>query len=387
MAINLRQLLLDRAARGIGTGGGLLNNKATGGLLGNLNPLLLGASIIGSGMQGRDPFSSVLPAATQTAQLQQLLTPEEKERRIVTGADKFLYYADTGERVLPGVKAPAKELKKPFEAKNVQTGQNVFITPDMFFANPELYQPIEKAPLVTMDKGETKYEEERGKQEADKFGAIQSKAIQAQENLTQFDLIDNLSQNINTGFAGDLLLDVAKFGKRMNINTDWITNPDGTLKSGIPAAESLQVLGVQIALDKIQKTKGSISDTEFKTFLNTSPALSMSSEGITVLNNINRGLARRDIEVAGLAAEWENNYGKLNNTAETPYGKKQTFDQFINSWKEDPANKLFNDEFYKNLENTSNKNQSDLNETTTTLNGVRYKVITFGDGQKLVLKF
>ena len=79
MTINLRQLLLDRAARGIGTGGGLLNNKATGGLLGNLNPLFLGASIIGSGMQGRDPFSSVLPAATQAAQLQQLLTPEEKE--------------------------------------------------------------------------------------------------------------------------------------------------------------------------------------------------------------------------------------------------------------------------------------------------------------------
>lgn len=110
MAINLRQLLLDRAARGIGTGGGLLNNKATGGLLGNLNPLFLGASIIGSGMQGRDPFSSVLPAATQAAQLQQLLTPEEKERRIITGADGFQYYADTGERVLPGVKAPAKEL-------------------------------------------------------------------------------------------------------------------------------------------------------------------------------------------------------------------------------------------------------------------------------------
>ena len=108
MTINLRQLLLDRAARGIGTGGGLLNTQATGGLLGNLNPLLLGASIIGSGMQGRDPFSSVLPAATQTAQLQQLLTPEEKERRIVTGADGFQYYADTGERVLPCRPAPNK---------------------------------------------------------------------------------------------------------------------------------------------------------------------------------------------------------------------------------------------------------------------------------------
>jgi len=336
---------------------GLLNTpmNQAGGLLGNIpQAALLGSAIYGQGVQGRDPFSALLPAAMQTAQLQKYMTPEAK---------------------------------KPFEAKNVQTGKNVFITNEMYARNPEIYEPIEKAPLVQMGKGESKYEEERGKQEAEKFGTIQSKAIQAQENLSQFDLIDNLSQNINSGIGGDLLLDVAKFGKRIGVNTDWITNPDGTLKSGIPAAESLQVLGVQIALDKIQKTKGSISDTEFKTFLNTSPALSMTPEGITILNNINRGLARRDIEVAGLASEWENNYGKLNNTAETPYGKKQTFDQFISSWKEDSANKLFNEEFYKNLENTSNKNQATLEETTTTVNGNTYKVITLADGQKIVLKF
>lgn len=109
MAINLRQLLLDRAARGIGTGGGLLNNKVTGGLLGNLNPLLVGASIIGSGMQGRDPFSSVLPAATQAAQLQQLLTPEEKERNIIKDVEGRQRYADTGELVFPDVETPVKQ--------------------------------------------------------------------------------------------------------------------------------------------------------------------------------------------------------------------------------------------------------------------------------------
>jgi hypothetical protein len=336
---------------------GLLNTpmNQAGGLLGNIpQAALLGSAIYGQGVQGRDPFSALLPAAMQTAQLQKYMTPEAT---------------------------------KPFEAKNVQTGKNVFITNQMYARNPEIYEPIEKAPLIQMGKGESKYEEERGKQEAEKFGTIQSKAIQSQENLSQFDLIDNLSQNINSGIGGNLLLDVAKFGKRIGVNTDWITNPDGTLKSGIPAAESLQVLGVQIALDKIQKTKGSISDTEFKTFLNTSPALSMTPEGITILNNINRGLARRDIEVAGLASEWENNYGKLNNTAETPYGKKQTFDQFISSWKEDTTNKLFNEEFYKNLENTSNKNQATFEETTTTVNGNTYKVITLADGQKIVLKF
>jgi len=91
---------------------GLLNTgiNQSGGLLGNIpQAALLGSAIFGQGIQGRDPFSALLPAAMQTAQLQQLLTPEKKERKIVTGADGFQYYADTGERVLPGVKAPAKE--------------------------------------------------------------------------------------------------------------------------------------------------------------------------------------------------------------------------------------------------------------------------------------
>ena len=112
MAINLRELLKERVARGIGTGGGLLNTQATGGLLGNLNPLLLGAGIIGSGLQGRDPFSSILPAATQTAQLQQLLTPEEKDRKIVKDVEGRQRYVDTGELVFSDVKTPVKEKDK-----------------------------------------------------------------------------------------------------------------------------------------------------------------------------------------------------------------------------------------------------------------------------------
>jgi hypothetical protein len=91
---------------------GLLNTPMNqgGGLLGNIpQGAILGSAIFGQGIQGRDPFSALLPAVTQTAQLQQFLTPKEKERKIITGADGFQYYADTGERVLPGVKAPAKE--------------------------------------------------------------------------------------------------------------------------------------------------------------------------------------------------------------------------------------------------------------------------------------
>jgi hypothetical protein len=81
---DIRRMMAERAAQGIGTGGGLFgatNQQGQPmGLLGgmaNINPnLLIGASIAGAGLRGVDPFSSILPAVTQTAQLQQYLTPK-----------------------------------------------------------------------------------------------------------------------------------------------------------------------------------------------------------------------------------------------------------------------------------------------------------------------
>ena len=71
---------------------GLLNTPMNqgGGLLGNLNQgALLGAAIYGQGVQGKDPFASLLPAALQTAQLQKYMTPK-------AGTTKAVYNSKTG---------------------------------------------------------------------------------------------------------------------------------------------------------------------------------------------------------------------------------------------------------------------------------------------------
>jgi hypothetical protein len=86
-----RKYLYGQAPQDLGISGGqrlqegttgLLGGQqgATGGLLGglsNINPnLLIGASIAGAGLQGKDPFSSVVPAVAQAAQIQNLITPK-----------------------------------------------------------------------------------------------------------------------------------------------------------------------------------------------------------------------------------------------------------------------------------------------------------------------
>jgi hypothetical protein len=83
---DIRRMMAERAAQGIGTGSGLFgatNQQGQPmGLLGgmaNINPnLLIGASIAGAGLRGVDPFSSILPAVGQTAQIQKMITPKRR---------------------------------------------------------------------------------------------------------------------------------------------------------------------------------------------------------------------------------------------------------------------------------------------------------------------
>ena len=79
--------------------GGLLQKdfgniqNQTGGILSNIpQSAILGSAIYGQGVQGKDPFSALLPAVTQTAQLQQYMTPKAKKT-------KEVYDTKTGTKV------------------------------------------------------------------------------------------------------------------------------------------------------------------------------------------------------------------------------------------------------------------------------------------------
>ena len=97
-----RQLLgqagMDRPGQGFGggtqglfgqggqMGGGLLQdnfskmNMAEGGLLSNIpDAALLGFSLYGQGMKGKDPLEGAFPAIAQSAQLKKLMTPSKTE--------------------------------------------------------------------------------------------------------------------------------------------------------------------------------------------------------------------------------------------------------------------------------------------------------------------
>jgi len=98
---------------------GLLNTPMNqgGGLLGNIpQGAILGSAIFGQGIQGKDPFSALLPAVSQTSQIQsQFLQMEEMKRKMEENvkarkqAEKQRNYFES----LPS-DHPFKELAKAF---------------------------------------------------------------------------------------------------------------------------------------------------------------------------------------------------------------------------------------------------------------------------------
>ena len=242
MAIDLRKLLLDRAAQGIGTGGGLLGNQTTGGLLGglqNINPnFLIAADIIGSGMRGVDPFSSVLPAVTKTAQISKLLTPKTT---------------------------------KPFPVTNIQTGKQELITEAQYKANPSIYAPPEKTPL--MASAETEEQKSIGKAFGKKFTDIGEAATSAQKNIGNLITIETLIKqpDLKTGFFGELRTSASKLANEFGFNFDL---------QNTSAAEVLSTTTGALVLEGLSNFKGSISDGERQFVKDINPGLNMSKEGI-----------------------------------------------------------------------------------------------------------
>tara|TARA_R100001163_G_scaffold18025_1_gene15978 strand:+ start:1715 stop:2647 length:933 start_codon:yes stop_codon:yes gene_type:complete len=73
-----KMLMMDYETKEGQNNQGFFGSNLTGGLLSNINPtLLIGADLIGSGVKGKDPFSSLVPALLKTAKIKQALTPKK----------------------------------------------------------------------------------------------------------------------------------------------------------------------------------------------------------------------------------------------------------------------------------------------------------------------
>jgi len=318
--------------------GGLLSGKqgATGGLLGglsNISPeLLIGSQIAGAGLRGVDPFSAVTPAVLQTAQIQQALTPKAK---------------------------------KPFAVTNLQTGKQELITDTQYAANPTLYGPAEKTPLMAA--GETEEQKKIGETFGKKFATINEAADSAIANQQNIATIEGLIQqpDLKTGFLGEFRTSASKLASEFGLDLD-IQN--------VPAAEVLSTTTGALVLQGLSNFKGSISDGERQFVKDINAGLNMSKEGIAANISLQKKGNQITIAYNQEANDWVERNGGLSKKDKI---SNQSWSEFTSKFhKENP---LISDDERKTLSSLSKNYDQEFLEgnNVKTINGKRY--IKIGD--------
>ncbi len=328
---DIRRMMAERAAQGIGTGGGLFGTTNTQGqptgLLGglqNINPnLLIGAAITGSGFQGKDPFSSILPAFTQTAQIQKALRPK---------------------------------VSKPNAYINKQTGQRELVTPQKYAANPDLYAPLPPTQMF-----ETAEQKEIGKVAGGEFKQIAEAANTALSNNQNLDLMKEIVNlpNLKTGFAGEFRTSFAGLAKEFGIDTPI---------QDLTAAETLAGISGKLVLDGLSNFKGAISDGERQFLKEITPGLLNTKDGNILLIEIGKKTNNLGIALNQEASKWVEQNGGLSKKD----SKGRTWQEFKTSFHQ--ANPVLNNELKEQIIGLSKKIEPDFEGN----------IITAKDGQKYV---
>ena len=301
------------------------NTQATNGLLSNLtsNPnLLIGAGIIGQGVQGKDPFGAVIPAVTQTAQIQKLLTPKAQ---------------------------------KPTAYINKQTGQRELVTPTKYAANPDLY-----APLPPVQMFETSEQKEIGKVAGGEFKQLSEAASTALGNNQNLDLMKEIVNlpNLKTGFAGELRTSFAGLAKEFGINTPI---------QDLTAAETLAGISGKLVLDGLSNFKGAISDGERQFLKEITPGLLNTKDGNILLIEIGKKTNNLGIALNQEASKWVEQNGGLSKKD----SKGRTWQEFKTSFHQ--ANPVLNNELKDQIVGLSKKVEPDFeNNIYTSKNGQKY---------------
>ena len=305
---DIRRMMAERAAQGIGTGGGLFGSQADQGLLGgmrNINPnLLIGASIAGAGLKGTDPFSAVLPAVTQTAQLQKYLTPK---------------------------------VTKPFEVINKQTGKPELITNAQYAANPELYEPAKKTPLMAAPEGA--FTKKLGEIYGEEFKGILDSSNVAIDNQSIIASARSLlgQEDLRTGIDASLRTTAQRVADAFGIDVNL---------QNVSAAQLLQQSTGDLVLNDLGKFKGAISDGERKFAVDKNVNLGQTKEGIELRLELMEKAGNINLKYAEAAEDWVQRNKSLQNK---DIATGQTWSSFKKQFRKE--NPLIDEDFKKRINN------------------------------------
>src|SRR5210317_410456 len=291
---------------------GLLNTPMNqgGGLLGNIpQGALLGSAIFGQGIQGRDPFSALLPAVAQTAQIQKYMTPKKSFRQL-TDAEKQ-------SRGLP----LDKQFQIGADNKVMQIGGSG--------TNVTVNTPFETAE-----------EKEISKVFGEEFKEINKAGNLANVNDQKLEILMNLneSENLRSGKFGEFRTDVQKLAEEFGFDPGLQDTTVAEIVGGVSGG---------LVLDGLQKFSGAISDGERNYTKSITPGLSTTKEGNRYLLQINKRQNELAKEFSNVANDWISRNGGLSKKDK----ELGSWGSYKKKWHE--ANPLINPEMKTKLTDLS----------------------------------
>lgn len=214
--------------------------------------------------------------------MQQRNQPNAK-RRIVKGVDGHQYYADTQERVLPGVKAPPPKKTTPWWITD--TGK---VDPRYINAKKEIAQAGRQVTNINLpsNKGETEFQKRLGKNLAGRIAKDAEQGETARMNQQRVQQMRELLKGqggLWTGVKG--------------LAADWGINLAGDAGD----LQAANAIATQMMLDYAKQLSGAKSNFEVQKLLKAAPRLINSPEGNEILLNTLEAANQYQMDLAELA--------------------------------------------------------------------------------------
>ena len=166
--------------------------------------------------------------------------------------------------------------------------------------------PVTNITTNVMGEVETAGQKELAKLSANRVAEIRAAAGSADKNLTQIRRARQLLERTNPGQLAGVTLGVKRFMKAVGMDPEALGITDDT-----GAAEALQSLGVDFALQRVQETKGAVSNAEMDLFMQAAPGLARTREGNLLMLELGEKLATRAQSVSREVNKYINEGGSI----------------------------------------------------------------------------
>lgn len=195
--------------------------------------------------------------------------------------------------------------------------------------------PRREGPLVSLGSEEKAFDKQLGQDLSKSFTEAQARGAETRQSDIRLNRARALVNKVGTGALQPTVQVVKRIIKDFGFDLEQLG-----LSDDVGLGEALQAIGVDFALEAVQKTKGAITDREMALFASTAPGLSRTTEGNILLID----LRQRMNDLARKEAKLQRDYikGKGGGRLDSGY-----FEFRENFWAENP---LFTPDLQQRLE-------------------------------------